>query len=197
MPADQRQITRADIIDMTLYGEERAERRKAILPLKKLRRVAVGPHATFYFECYATMLSQVHEMLYIERGGEAQIADELNAYNPLIPQKGELVATVMFEIEDEGERGRVLRQLTHIEETAFLDVGGDRVKASFENDVDRTAADGKTSSVHFLRFGLNPAQVARFRDPGVPVILGFTHKSYGHLAIVPPATREQLALDLG
>ena len=197
MPAEQRLITRADIIDMTLYGQERAARRKAILPGKKLRRVEVGPHATFYFECYATMLSQVHEMLYIERGGEAQIADELSAYNPLIPQKGELVATVMFEIEDEGERARVLRQLTNIEETAFLDVGGDKVKASFESDVDRTAADGKTSSVHFLRFGLNPAQVARFNDPAVPVMLGFTHTNYGHLAVVPLATREQLACDLG
>ncbi len=197
MPAEQRQITRADIIDMTLYGEQRAERRKAILPVKKLRRVEVGPHATFYFECYATMWQQVHEMLYIERGGEAQIADELSAYNPLIPQKGELVATVMFEIEDEGERGRVLRQLTNIEETAFLDVGGDKVKATFENDVDRTAADGKTSSVHFLRFGLSPAQVARFYDSAVPVMLGFTHSNYGHLAVVPLATREELASDLG
>lgn len=197
MPAEQRQITRADIIDMTLYGEQRAERRKAILPVKKLRRVEVGPHATFYFECYATMWQQVHEMLYIERGGEAQIADELSAYNPLIPQKGELVATVMFEIEDEGERGRVLRQLTNIEETAFLDVGGDKVKATFENDVDRTAADGKTSSVHFLRFGLSPAQVARFHDSAVPVMLGFTHSNYGHLAVVPLATREELASDLG
>ena len=197
MPAEQRLITRADIIDMTLYGQERAERRKALLPVKKLRRVEVGPHATFYFECYATMLSQVHEMLYIERGGEAQIADELSAYNPLIPQKGELVATVMFEIEDEGERARVLRQLTNIEETAFLDVGGDNVKASFESDVDRTTADGKTSSVHFLRFGLNPAQVARFNDPAVPVMLGFTHTNYGHLAIIQAPTRQELAKDLG
>jgi len=197
MPAEQRLITRADIIDMTLYGQERAARRKAILPGKKLRRVEVGPNATFYFECYATMWQQVHEMLYIERGGEAQIADELSAYNPLIPQKGELVATVMFEIEDEGERARVLRELTSIEETAFLDVGGDKVKASFESDVDRTAADGKTSSVHCLRFGLNPAQVARFKDPSVPVMLGFTHTNYGHLAIIQAPTRQELAKDLG
>jgi len=197
MPAEQRQITRADIIDLTRYGKERAERRKAIIPIKKLRRVEIGPHATFYFECYDTMWQQVHEMLYIERGGEAQIADELSAYNPLIPQKGEIVATLMFEIEDEGQRGRVLRQLTNIEETAYLDIGGDKVKAGFETDVDRTAADGKTSSVHFLRFRLNAAQIARFRDPGVPVMLGFTHSNYGHLALVQPATRQELAKDLG
>ena len=138
MPAEQRRITRADIIDLTRYGKERADRRKAIIPIKKLRRVEVGPHATFYFECYDTMWQQVHEMLYIERGGEAQIDDELGAYNPLIPQKGELVATLMFEIEDEIQRGRVLRQLTAIEETAYLDVGGEKVKAGFESDVDRT-----------------------------------------------------------
>lgn len=197
MPADQCKITRADIIDMARYGKERAERRQAIIPIKKLRRVEVGPHATFYFECYDTMWRQVHEMLFIERGGEGQIADELSAYNPLIPQKGELVATLMFEIEDEVQRGRVLRQLTNIEETAYLDIGGEKVKASFESDVDRTAADGKTSSVHFLRFRLNAAQVARFRDPAVPGMLGFTHTNYGHLAIIQAATRQELAKDLG
>ena len=149
MSAAERKITRSDLIDLTRYGKERAERRKAMLPVKRLRRVEVGPHATFYFECYDTMWLQVHEMLYIERGGEEQIADELRAYNPLIPQKGELVATVMFEIVDPDQRARILRQLTNIEETAFLDVSGERIKASFETDVDRTAEDGKTSSVHF------------------------------------------------
>lgn len=197
MTADQRKITRADIIEMERYGRERAERRKAIIPVKKLRRVEVGPHATFYFECYDTMWRQVHEMLYVERGGEAQVEDELRAYNPLIPQQGELVATVMFEIEDEAQRGRVLRQLTNIEETAYLDVGGEKIKASFETDIDRTAADGKTSSVHFLRFRLNAAQIARFRDPAAPAMLGFTHSNYGHLAVIQTATRQELTKDLG
>jgi hypothetical protein len=196
MPADQRKITRTDIIDMERYGHERAERRKAIIPVKKLRRVEVGPHATFYFECYDTMWRQVHEMLYIERGGEAQIEDELRAYNPLIPQQGELVATLMFEIEDEVQRGRVLRQLTNIEETAYLDIGGEKIAATFETDVERTAADGKTSSVHFLRFRLNAAQVARFRDASVPAMIGFTHTNYGHLAVIQAATRQELAKDL-
>lgn len=197
MPADQRKITRADIIEMERYGRERTERRKAIIPVKKLRRVEVGPHATFYFECYDTMWRQVHEMLYIERGGEAQVEDELRAYNPLIPQKGELVATVMFEIEDEGQRGRILRQLTNIEETAYLDIGGEKIKASFDTDIDRTAADGKTSSVHFLRFRPNAAQIARFRDPAEPAMLGFTHTNYGHLAVIQAATRQELMKDLG
>ncbi len=197
MSREQRVITRSDLVDMATYGRERADRRKAILPVKRTRRVEVGPHATFYFECYETMWQQVHEMLYIERGGEAQIADELAAYNPLIPQKSELVATVMFEIEDEKQRAMVLRQLTNIEETAYLDIGGERIKASFENDVDRTAADGKTSSVHFLRFGFSTGQVARFNEAQVPVLLGFSHANYGHLAIVPAVTRQELARDLG
>lgn len=197
MPAIERKITRGDIIDMARYGNERAARRKAILPVKALRRVEVGPHATFYFECYETMWRQVHEMLYIERGGEEQIADELRAYNPLIPQNGELVATVMFEIEDERQRARVLRELTHIEESAYLDVGGEKIAASFDTEVDRTAEDGKTSSVHFLRFKLNPAQVQRFSSATSHVMLGFTHKNYGHLAVVSDSTRQELAKDLG
>jgi hypothetical protein len=197
MPREQRRITRDDILPMAQYGKERAERRKALLPVKKLRRVEVGPHATFYFESYDTMWLQVHEMLFIERGGEEQIADELRAYNPLIPAQGTLVATLMFEIDDADLRARVLRQLTAIEETAFLDVAGERIKASFETDVERTAEDGKTSSVHFLRFKLNPAQVVKFRDANTPVMLGFTHTNYGHIAMVQGATRDELAKDLG
>ena len=129
MTREDRVITRADIIPVAQYAKERAERRRALLPVKKLRRVSVGPYATFYFENFDTMWLQVHEMLYIEKGGEEQIADELSAYNPLIPQKGELVATLMFEIDDEGQRNRVLRQLTNIEEAALLDIGGERIKA--------------------------------------------------------------------
>ncbi len=196
MPAEQRQITRADIMPMAEFGKVRAERRKALIPVKKLRRVEVGPHATFYFENYDTMWLQVHEMLYIEKGGEEQIEDELRAYNPLVPQHGEIVATLMFEIEDAAQRSRVLYQLGNIEETAFLDIGGDRVKADFEHDVDRTTPDGKTSSVHFLRFRLSKPQIEKFRDPAANVMLGFTHPNYGHIAIVQPATREELLKDL-
>ena len=197
MPREVRESTRADIIPIARYATERAERRRALLPVKKLRRVNVGPYATFYFENFDTMWLQVHEMLYIEKGGEAQIADELSAYNPLIPQRGELVATLMFEIDDEAQRDRVLRQLTKVEDSAFLEVGGDKIKASFETDVERTADDGKTSSVHFLRFKLSAAQIARFNDAAATVMLGFTHPNYGHLAVIPPDVRVELAKDLG
>jgi hypothetical protein len=197
MTREERVITRADIIPVAQYARERAERRRALLPVKKLRRVSVGPYATFYFENFDTMWLQVHEMLYIEKGGEEQIADELGAYNPLIPQKGEVVATLMFEIDDEDQRNRILRQLTNIEESAFLDIGGERIKASFETDVERTTEDGKTSSVHFLRFRLNNTQIARFKDLSAQVMLGFTHPNYGHLAVVSSETRAELAKDLG
>jgi hypothetical protein len=197
MSAQLRRITRDDIMDINVYGRERVERRRSILPKKKLRRVEVGPHATFHFECYETMWQQVHEMLYIEKGGAEQIEDELSAYNPLIPQGNELVATVMFEIEDERQRAHVLRQLTHVEDTVFIDVGGERSKATYETDTDRTAADGKTSSVHFLRFTFSPSQIQKFRDENVIVMLGFTHPNYGHIAVLSMPTRLELARDFG
>lgn len=196
MPREARTITRADLIPVAQYAKERSERRRALLPTKKLRRVDVGPYATFYFENFDTMWLQVHEMLYIEKGGEAQIADELSAYNPLIPQKGELVATLMFEIDEPVRRANVLGQLGHVEETVYFDIGGERVKATFETDVERTSEEGKASSVHFLRFKFSPQQVAKFRDEAVPLILGLSHANYAHMAALQPATRAELAKDM-
>lgn len=134
-------------------------------------------------------------MLYIEKGGDEQVDDELGAYNPLIPQSRELVATVMFEIEDERQRAIILRQLTHIEDTAFIDVGGERCKATFELDAERTAPDGKTSAVHFMKFAFTPVQLKKFRDMDVPVMIGFTHTNYGHMAMLTPESRAELAKD--
>ncbi len=193
--AAKREIARADIMAMADYALVRKERRAALLPEKGRRRVSVGPYATFHFESYATMWFQVHEMLYIERGGEAQIADELEAYNPLIPKGDELVATLMFEIEDAGLRARELARLGGVETKVHFDLAGERVRAVPETDVERTKADGKTSSVHFLHFPFTPAQIARFRTPDVPVILGISHPDYGHMAILAPETRAALAAD--
>ena len=191
----KREITRADIMDMAAYGKERKERRTAVTAMKKDRRLHCGPHATFYFENYETMWHQVHEMLYIERGGEEQIADELSAYNPLIPQGAELTATVMFEIEDAIVRSRFLDGLGGVEETIFIDVDGDKVKGVPEEDVDRTSADGKASSVQFLHFPFTAAQIAKFKVPGTRVMVGMDHPKYGHVAIMPEATRAALAAD--
>src|SRR5579862_5712433 len=104
----KRTLTREHIMPMADYGKIRRERRQASSELKKRRRVEVGPFATFYFESYDTMWQQVHEMLYVEKGGDDQIADELAAYNPMIPQGNELIATVMLEIDEAARRATVL-----------------------------------------------------------------------------------------
>jgi hypothetical protein len=188
-------ITAADIMDMSEYGKLRADKRREVAALKRDRRVAVGPSATFYFENHQTMWMQIHEMLWIEKGGAAQIPDELEAYNPLIPNGSELVATFMIEIDDPVRRKRVLGQLGGVEETAFITVGGEKIHATPEADQDRTAADGKASSVQFVHFPFTPAQIAAFRAEGAQVILGLEHPNYSHMAVLPEATRAQLARD--
>lgn len=195
MPAAAKQITHADILPLPDYVKVRKERRSAVVAIKKNRRLPVGPHATFYFENFETMLSQVQEMLYIEKGGDEQIEDELSAYNPLIPQGKELVATVMFEIDDEVRRRRVLSTLGGIEHEMFIKVGGETIKGVAEDDLDRTTADGKASSVQFVHFPFTEAQIAAFRKPGAEVVVGFSHASYPHMTVLPDATREALAKD--
>src|SRR6185437_12062098 len=106
--AKKHAITRADILDPAAYARDRRDYKKRVTELKRDRRIEVGPFVTFYFENYDTMWHQIHEMLYIEKGGEQQISDELEAYTPLIPQGQELIATVMIEIEDPMRRARVL-----------------------------------------------------------------------------------------
>lgn len=190
------EITRNDIMAIEAYAAVRAERRREVAAVKRNRRVEVGPFATFYFESYATMLHQVQEMLFIEKGGDAQLEDELRAYNPLIPKGDELVATVMFEIDDKARREAVLRRLGGIERHMLLTVAGERVEVQPEEDVERTSPSGKASAVQFVHFKLTPQQIAAFRRPGVQVVLGFDHPDYGHMAVVPEAVRNALAGDL-
>ena len=195
MTEANRKIAPSDILPMAEYGQTRKDRRAAIIPLKKLRRVAVGPYATFHFENYATMWLQVHEMLFIEKGGEPQIADELDAYNPLIPQGHELVATMMIEIEDAARRLVELRAMGGIENHVFIDIAGRRVSAVPTDDAERTTADGKTSSVHFFHFPFDAAAIAAFRDPSKTVMLGIDHPNYGHMAVLNAQTRASLSQD--
>jgi hypothetical protein len=195
MPADQRLITPADLIPDADYAKERRERRRALLPTKRLRRIELGPVCTVHFESYDTMLFQVQEMLLTEKGGAEQVPDELAAYNPLIPQGSELVATVMFEIDDPVRREATLARLGGVEDCFFVQIGTERAMGVPEGDVERTREDGKTSSVHFLRFPLTPEQVARFRDPATQILVGCAHEAYSHLAGLTPATRAELARD--
>lgn len=189
------EITPDDIMDMTEYGAIRKERRRAMIEKKKQRRVAIGPDATAHFEDYDSMWLQIHEMLYIEKGGEEQLVDELAAYNPLIPKGRELVCTVLFEIDDPDRRARVLGGLGGVEETMFLRVEGDEIMGQAEEDIDRTNAAGKASSVQFIHFPFTDAQVAKFRKPGAEVIVGFKHPGYGHMVRIAEETRRALERD--
>ena len=195
MPATQRRITPEDLLPDPEFAERRKAWRAELLPVKRLRRIELGPYCTFYFENYDTMLFQVQEMLLIEKGGEPQIADELAAYNPLIPQGSELVATVMFEIDDPIRRARVLAMLGGVENQAFIRVGGEVVRGVPEGDQERSREDGKASSVQFLRFPFTPAQIAVFGSDSGDVIAGFDHPNYGHMAVMPPAVRQALSAD--
>lgn len=193
--AMHREITRADILPMSEYAKVRDARRRSIAEMKRNRRVHVGPDITFYFENFDTMLHQVHEMLAVEKGGEAQIEDELSAYNPLVPRGRELVATMMIEIEDAARRDRVLSELGGIERSVSFIVGGEAVGAVPESDVERTTAEGKTSSVHFMRFPFGETQVAAFRAPDTRVLLAIAHPRYDHAAALSAEIRDALAQD--
>jgi hypothetical protein len=195
MSEAMRKITPADILSPAAYEKQRKALKAELIPVKKLRRVEVGPFATFYFESYDTMWHQVQEMLRIEKGGEEQIAGELSAYNPLIPQGDELIATMMLEIEDGARRNAILLTLGGIEESAFMEIGADTIKATPTEYDDRTTPDGKTSSVHWLRFKLNADQVARFKSGRERVVLGLSHKNYGHMAVLNAESRAALSKD--
>ena len=195
MPESARKIVPEDLLSAAEYERQRKTLKANLLPLKKLRRVEVGPFATFYFENYATMWLQVQEMLRIEKGGEEQVPGELEAYNPLIPQGDELIATMMLEIEDGSRRHATLLTLGGIEETVFMEIGADTVRATPTEYDDRTTPDGKTSSVHWLRFKLTADQIARFKNGSERVVLGLSHKNYGHMAVIGAETRAALSKD--
>ena len=190
------QITRADVMPMSDYGAIRKEQRRRISEIKKARRIEVGPYSTFYFENYDTMWHQIHEMLFVEKGGEAQIQDELDAYNPLIPQGDDLIATVMFEVSDPSRRAAVLHMVGGIENHMVLMIGGDTIRGEPDAERENTSEHGKASSVQFVRFTLTQTQKSAFRSPATAVMLGFDHPRYGHLAALPTAIREALAQDL-
>ncbi|MDC0167564.1 DUF3501 family protein [Candidatus Pelagibacter sp.] len=180
MPKEKREIQKSDIMPLDAYIKDRKELRKNIVNFKKNRRIALGPYATFYFESYETMLAQVQEMLYIEKGGDEQLHDELIAYNPLIPNGKELTATLMFEIDNPVSRAAFLGKVGGIEEMIFMKINGELVKAVPEEDVDRTSAEGKASSVQFIHFNFTDEQIEKFKSSNVDIELGIDHKEYSH-----------------
>jgi hypothetical protein len=195
MSETERRITQADILSNADYAARRNELRAASIARKKNRRVEVGPFATFYFENYESMWLQVQEMLRIEKGGPDQIEGELATYNPLIPQGHELIATLMLEIEDPRRRETMLYKLAGIEESISLELDGETIKATPTEYEDRTTPDGKTSSVHWVRFVLTAAQIAKFKSGEGRAAIAVNHPAYGHIAIIPPNVREELSRD--
>ena len=188
-------LAASDILAWEDYAQRRPEHRRRHAERKRDRRVEVGPYVTFYFENADTMWFQVQEMMHIEKGGAEQLKDELAAYNPLIPQGAELVATFMIEIDDPLRRARVLASLGGIEETAFFRIGAETIRGVPETDQDRTSAEGKASSVQFVHFPFAAAQIEAFRQSNAQVILGFSHPAYSHMAVLGESTRAALAGD--
>ena len=195
MPKEKRKIQKSDIMSLDIYTSKRKKLRKDIVEFKKNRRISLGPYATFYFESFETMLAQVQEMLYIEKGGDEQLNDELTAYNPLIPNGKELVATLMFEIDNPVSRATFLGKVGGIEETVYMKVDGELIKAIPEEDVDRTSAVGKASSVQFIHFRFNDDQIKKFKSSPSYIELGIDHKEYSHSTKLNESTIDSLVSD--
>tara|TARA_Y100000389_G_scaffold62069_1_gene58136 strand:+ start:1421 stop:2014 length:594 start_codon:yes stop_codon:yes gene_type:complete len=190
-----REVTKADLIPSDEYAKNRKSYRKEIVSYKKDRRVSLGPYANFYFESYETMRAQIQEMLHIEKGGEEQLKDELAAYNPLIPKGKELVATLMFEIDNPLSRTEFLNKVGGIEEKVFLKIGNERIKSIPEQDVDRTSSEGKASSVQFIHFKFSDEQIQKFKNMSNEILIGIDHQMYTHSVKLTENTKKALALD--
>jgi|TARA_B110000438_G_C15803232_1_gene646117 hypothetical protein len=195
MPKEKRFIEKKDLLHFEEYTKKRKQIRKDLLEFKKNRRLALGPYATFYFESFETMLGQVQEMLYIEKGGDEQLKDELAAYNPLIPKGKELVATLMFEIDNPVTRADFLGKAGGIEEKVYMTVGKEKIVATPEQDLDRTSAEGKASSVQFIHFNFSSEQIENFRDFKNKITLSIDHKIYNHKIEIEENVRKALIFD--
>ena len=195
MTKEKRQIEKEDLIPANVYVNNRKQIRKELFFFLKNRRVALGPYATFYFESFETMLAQVQEMLHIEKGGDEQLKDELVAYNPLVPNGKELTATLMFEIDNPVSRAAFLGKVGGIEEKVFMKIDNEIIKGSSEEDVDRTSAEGKASSVQFIHFKLNNDQISKFKSISAKIELGIDHKEYSHTTKLTEDSVKSLSTD--
>ena len=195
MPKDQKIIQKSDLLATDVYEKNRRQMRKELVEFKKDRRVPLGPYATFYFECYETMLAQVQERLHIEKGGDEQLNDELIAYNPLIPNGKELVSTLMFEIDNPVIRSTFLGKLGGVEENVFIKIDNDVIYGKPEIDVDRTSTEGKASSVQFIHFEFDQNQISKFKGNNVSIELGIDHKEYSHSTKLSESTIKALSND--
>src|SRR5690606_13814855 len=193
----QPKLTRADLMSLEQYATARNEFRAKVLDHKSRRTLSVGPNATWCFEDQLTIQYQVQEMLRVERIFEASgIQEELDAYNPLIPDGSNWKVTLLLEFPDPDERRERLAELRGVEERCWIQVAGcERVYAIADEDLEREN-DEKTSAVHFLRFELSEPMRARVKA-GAAIALGVDHENYRHeLSEAPQAVRDSLAQDL-
>lgn len=194
MPRDSHSITPADILPLDRYETIRADKKQEAILRKRLTALAVGPAATCLFESWDSMWLQIHEMLRIEKGGEAQIADEIAAYDPMVPKGAELTATLLFEVPDPVRRDAFLRAIGGVEEHIVIRLDGHVVRARPEGDVERTRTrDNKASAVHFLHFDFTPEAIAAWKSGEGSAMLAIEHPNYGHAALIGPETRAFLA----
>jgi len=189
-------LTHADLYSLEQYARARPEFRAKVMAHKKNRLVALGPNATLHFEDRLTMQYQVQEMLRLERMFEPElIQDELDVYNPLIPDGSNWKATFMVEFSDPEERKVQLAKMIGIEKAVWVQVADfARVTPIANEDLERET-DEKTSSVHFLRFELTPPMVAALKA-GAALTMGIDHPAYRASVTPPPAVRQSLIADL-
>ena len=180
MSKELKEVTKTDLLSLEQYSRKRKDLRKELVSFKKNRRVHLGPYATFYFECFETIFAQIQEMLFIEKGGDKQLQDELKAYNPLIPKGKELVATLMFEIDNPLSRTEFLNKVGGIEKKVFIKINDEKIFSTPEKDLDRTSLEGKASSVQFIHFHFTNEQITKFKKLSNQVILGINHELYSH-----------------
>jgi hypothetical protein len=194
MPRDQRTITAQDIMPIDQYELIRADKKSEAIARKALTRLSLGPNATVLFENWDSMWLQIQEMLRIEKGGEEQLADELAAYDPMVPKGAELTCTLLFEVADEVRRDAFLRTIGGIEQHLSIQVGGEIIPARPEGDTERTReSDNKASAVHFLHFDFSPAAMAAWRSGEGTAMLVCDHPNYGHAVVFGADTRAFLA----
>lgn len=190
MPREQRSITPADILAPDQYELIRADKKQEALARKRLTRLAVGPHTTVLFENWDSMWLQIHEMLRIEKGGDEQLADELAAYDPMVPKGHELTATVFFEIADPVKRDAFLRTIGGVENHVAIQLGAHTIRARPEGDTERTReSDNKASAVHFFHFDFTPEAIAAWQSGEGTALLVIDHPNYGHAAVIGAESR--------
>jgi hypothetical protein len=194
MPRDQHTITADDLLPIPRYELIRKDKKQEAIARKTITRVSVGPNCTVLFETWDSMWLQIQEMLRIEKGGEAQIADELAAYEPMVPKGSELTCTVLFEVADEVRRDAFLRTIGGVEHQIALQVGPHLIRARPEGDIQRTReSDNKASAVHFFHFDFPAEAVEIWKSGEGAAMLTIDHPNYGHAALIGKDTRSYLA----